>query len=731
MIRPTHLAAAALAALHASPSLAQSAEDATKLEPIVVDGRAQQTPAGPVDRLRALTADGATGTRTPIEEIPQTVQVIPRSMIEAQGAVTAAEVLENVSNVQAVNPLIIGNVDQSPLKIRGFKAEQWVDGFSGNTFLPGDRDSLVNVERIEVLKGPNAIIYGGGAGAPIGGVVNVVTKKPEAEPSREIGATFGSYGHWSPYFDLNQPLTESGTVLFRLTGEYTKADSFIDVIESERVTLNPSLTLTDRRDTSLTIQGFFNRHEQQAYTGLPVTGTLVGPFRVPDDLYFGDPDIEPSTSEQYGVTATFDHRFDKVWSTNVKARWSQSSMDQYAQSAFLDATGTGGTPLLAPSSFDVSNLHHFDELSEFSISPTVQAEFDAGPTRNVVLFGGDYSRAKDKGGMVADTLGNMCFLMGGGCPPVVADLQNPSFPAFTVPQPGVGEGATYFAFDNTYVTQGIFAQVQTTVHERVHLMLGGRLGMMDMRYTENALPVPTTFRTDETRFLPRAGVVVDVLSGVSIFAGYSEGMRWVPFAQTFAAPAPELSKSLEGGVKLDLDGGLSGTLAVFDIERSNVPFQITATTGGLSEQRSQGFEADLLYQPDADWSLLVSYGYADAVFSSAAGPAAKGNRAPMVPEHSGRVWFNYDLSRLVQKGLSAGAGVYAASGQFVDAANTWETDAYFTVDARIGWQGERFGASLSIKNLTGEDYYTPYTWFGGQVAPGAPRSVYAQLSYTF
>lgn len=696
-------------------------EPVTKLETIVIEGRGTKvtaTTAGPVQGYRALTATSSTRTDTPIERIPQNIQVIPKKLLEDQSAPSVSEAIRNVSNVQPQDSRIIGNVEQVPMKIRGFGAERWTDGYPGNLFAAGDREGLVNVERIEVLKGPNSIVHGGGAGAPLGGVINVISKLPTETPAYEIGGRIGSYGYWNPYFDINQPLNKDGTVLFRMTGEYAGADSYIDVLQSKRYSLNPTLTFTNGDTTSLTVQTFLSNHEQQAYPGLPVFGTILGNVRFDDRLYFGDPDIEPSYAKQYGVTATFDHEFNEVWSTNIKTRWSQSEINQLAQASLMDATGTGGFPSLPPSTFDVNNMEHFDQQREFSINPTVQAKFAAGPSENVLLIGADYARITDKGFM---TMGLM---------PGFADLQNPVFPRYSRPIIGV-DGMAFFDFDVNYETKGIYAQLQSSIHDRVHLLMGGRLGSLDVTYNELSGGAPVTYRTDETRFLPRAGVVVDVLDGLSLYANYSEGMKWVPFSTFVSQPEPELSKSAEAGIKFNVTDELTGTLSVFQLDRENVPYQISPGVGGLSTQRSRGFEADILYQPNDNWSILASCGYMDAVFSSPTPGIPVGTRVPMVPEHSGRLWVNYQFGPDFMPGWSIGAGVYAASGQTVNAQHDWKTDGYFTVDAKIGYENDKLRASLSVQNLTGEKYHTPYTWFGGQVAPGAPRTVYGQISYKF
>ncbi|MEJ5081335.1 TonB-dependent siderophore receptor [Ochrobactrum sp. MYb379] len=702
-----------------TPVFAQEQAD-TILKPIIIEAIGgegiTETTAGNVQGYRALTAASATKTVTPIERIPQNIQVIPRKLLDDQSTNSVSEALKNVSNVQPQDTRSIGNVEQVPMRIRGFGAERLTDGYPGNLFGAGDRDGLVNVERIEVLKGPNAILYGGGAGAPVGGVVNVISKLPSNTASYEIGGRIGSYGYWSPYFDVNQPLNKNGTALFRMTGEYTGADSFIDVLESKRYSLNPTLTLTNNDTTSLTIQAFMSNHKQQAYPGVPVYGTILGDVRFDDRLFFGDPGIEPSHAKQHGVTATFDHEFNDVWSTNIKARWSKSEINQLAQAALMDPTGTGGFPAIPPSTFDVNNMEHFDEQREFSINPTVQAKFSAGPTENVLLFGADYARTTDKGFMTM------------GLVPGVVDLENPIFPRYTRPVIGV-DGMAFFDFDVNYVTKGIYGQLQSSIYDRMHVLLGGRFGSLDVSYDELSSGTPVNYKTEKTKFLPRAGVMVDVLDGLSVYANYSEGMKWVPFSTFVSQPEPELSKSIESGIKFNVDDTLTGTLAVFQIDRENVPYQISPGVGGVSEQRSRGFEADILYQYTPNWSVLASYGYTNAKFIDATSTVAADTRVPMVPEHSGRIWVNYEFGPDFMPGWSAGAGIYAASDQTINAPYDWKTDGYFTIDAKIGYENEKMRASLSVQNVTGEKYFTPYTWFGGQVAPGAPRTLYAQLGF--
>lgn len=679
------------------------------------------TTAGAVDGYRALTSVSATRTATPIEQIPQSIQVVPRSVIDDQGAQNIQDATRNVSGVQATNPLLTPTF--SDTKIRGFGAEQWVDGIMVY-YNAGNRDAMANIERIEVLKGPSAILYGGGSGVPVGGAINIVSKLPTDKSGGEIGFTFGSHGLLKPYVDINQPLNDSKTVLFRLTGEYTSADSFIDVLESENYAINPTLTLTNKTDTTITVQGHFNRWKQQEYQGLPATGTVAGTFRIDPDLFIGPSDIPKSYSESQGVTVTFDHRMNENADIGLKARWSRSRFAEYVQT--ISGPGPFGFTANEPaggigSTWFLSNAYLFQEVDEVTINPHARFKFDTDLTKNVVVFGADYSRVADKGILTADV---------GGAGTV--DLLNPSFPV-PYAQPADSFFTTFQKPDNVYETRGLYGQVQSTVFNRLHLLAGVRLANVEIQYQDPTPFVLADVETSATKVLPRLGAVFDVLPGLSVYASYSEGLRANPFTRYVGAPKPEEATQKEAGVKIKLSSALSGTLAVFDIERANVPVAAPGGLGSLpiGEQRSRGFETDWIWQPNRNWQLIASYAFIDAELLKEAAGAPAGSKLIGIPDHSGRVWVNYLFDPHVLKGWSVGAGIYAAAGSPVDLANQYFTGNFFTVDAKLGYEDDRIKAAFHVKNLTGEQYFLPYGYFGGRVATGDDRAFFGTLAYKY
>ena len=128
--------------------------------------------------------------------------------------------------------------------------------------------------------------------------------------------------------------------------------------------------------------------------------------------------------------------------------------------------------------------------------------------------------------------------------------------------------------------------------------------------------------------------------------------------------------------------------------------------------------------------MLASYGYTDVVYSDSL-VVPEGNRVAGVPEHSGRVWVDYDFDSPMLRGWSVGAGVYAASSQYVDNTNIYKTPGYYTIDAKIAYETQKYRVSFNVKNLTDEQYFVPFAWLGGQVAPGDDRAYYGTIAYKY
>ena len=681
----------------------------SKIETVVVT--AKRTSAGDVYGYRAASAGSATRTNTPLREIPQSISVIPRSVIDDQMNLTLGEAVRNASGTQATNP-VQTPAYQSGL-VRGFPAEQWVDGFT-NYYGAGDRDSLVNAERIEVLKGPNAILYGGGAGAPLGGVINVVSKLPLTDAFANLGITGGSYNYINVWADGGTPLTDDGRLLSRLTAEFVSSESFINVIHNQRYSINPTLSYSDG-DNTVVLQGHFTDWRQQEYQGLPATGTITGPFHIDPHLFIGPANMPSSYSREQSAVITATHRFDDVWQVTLQAKFGHTVFDELAQ----DIYGTdfaANAPSFPPTQWNVYNLDLFQKQDDISVNGTVTATFDSAWGHTVVLAGGDYSHLTDDGAMYGDL--NDLVLLG------TVDLTNPVFPAYV--RPPRTPPNTIVDGVNGYTTAGGFIQVQTTFWNQLHLLGGLRVAHLEIDSVSPTYLMSS--KTDTTEVLPRIGLVEDVTDGISLFADYSEGLKGNPFVFYAGTPEPEHSRQVEAGVKFLFAPELSGTASLFQIERSGVPESLGLLSAPIGEQRSRGFDVDVIWQPDPHWQLLANYAYIDAVLTNTTAAGPTGNALNLVTPHSGRIWVNYRFSGTPDRGWSIGAGLTAASGAYLDLTNIYKTKAYATIDARIGYDAEDFAAGVSLKNLTDESYFIPFNYFNGRIAPGDPLQVFASFT---
>lgn len=652
-----------------------------------------QTTAGPVSGYRALTSVSATKTDTLIERIPQAIAVVPRAVLDDQQPLALMDALRNIS---AVTPMSANTFIGYAYKVRGFPADRYVDGLP-NYYDGGDNTSLVNTERIEVLKGPAGILYQGGIG-PVGGIINTVSKVPTENRFAEIGFTAGGYSLWNTWFDVNQPITS--TALFRMTGDFEKSGDLVDVIEHRRYAFNPTFLFNDNDGTRLTIQGSFSSRSFQNYTGLPGAGTVDRSlFTIPPTLFPDRLDLGHSWTTYNGVTVRFDHEFNTIWSANATTRVGEMRLEQFGH--FL---GTD-TPLFG-STFPLLSFHLPVDTREIASNADLVAKFAAGPTRNTVLFGADGDHVADK---IRDDLGFAGLV----------DFANPVFPAYTTPT------ASAFNSNNLYVNSGFTAQWQSDIYERLHLLAGMRLANVYIQGIDTV--AGSNFITDAWKPLPRLGAVVDLVTGVSAFADYSQGYRGVPFFNAAGAPKPEEAEQTEAGLKLVLPSGFAGTFAWFTNTRRNVmnllPGSLFLATQ-VGEQRAEGFDADLTWQPVAGLSILASYAHVKAIVTQDQ-LFAPGTMLERVPRDSGRLWVNYKFPDGWLRNVAIGAGLYAASAQAVALDNIYFTPGYVTFDGKIAYETDHWSLGVTGKNLADRRYFVPYASGSGYIMPADGRTVLA------
>ena len=212
-------------------------------------------------------------------------------------------------------------------------------------------------------------------------------------------------------------------------------------------------------------------------------------------------------------------------------------------------------------------------------------------------------------------------------------------------------------------------------------------------------------------------------------------MRGQPFVNFAGTPQPEETTSLEGGVKFNIARQLTGQIAGYQIDRTNVA--VTDNTDKLrrsvakGQQRSRGIETDLIWQATEGLSILANYAHTDARFTDSLAGVPENNRLLMVPEHSGRLWVNYRFQQAPLQGLSVGGGLYAQSSAYLSNNNTFKADGYHNFDASITYEQQHFKVAATVKNLTNERYFQPYGYFDGRVIPAEGTSAYFTASFKY
>jgi iron complex outermembrane recepter protein len=687
-----------------SPSFAQAPPDdpSWRGETVVVTG---------VRETYASEAASASRSPTPLIDVPQSIQSLTPALLKEQELSTLSDAVRNVSGVVPNDPA--ETVLANPI-VRGFEAEIFVDGLIayGDTAVI-DPSSLIGFERIEVAKGPTSALFGGGTGAPVGGLINLVAKTPAAQRFAEAGVRAGSHETVAPWLDVNLPIGAGAGV--RVAAEYSSGASHIDAVETRRTSIFPSFAADIDEATRLVARGQYNRIEQLEYSGIP---TAVARLPNVDVRQFtGARDAPNTVVENTMATVELSHAFSSAFSANVRGRYYESSFEEFASFPFLSFFPLAGT------SAPIIRGQLPTDISEITLDASALWQGEALGLRHTLLFG-----------VTADAVD---YAVGSGfdfAPIGTVDYaQSPNTLSFG-PVPAITSRQ-----ENEYRTLAAYIQDEIEFGERFTLLLSGRYS----RYELGERVPGGASLTDQTyeEINPRIGASLRLVQGISVFAGYAEGSRLSLFfrGDQGQPPRPETSDTREIGLKAALDAiGLSGTLALFQSSRNDIPVlsfinPFASVQGG--RQESEGVELDLVWEPTPNLSLLANFAATDAIVaddSNIPGASNVGNQLARVPETSGRIAGRYRIREGALAGLGLGLGVSWASKAPTTDANVNFGDSHTVMDAQASYEWGRVRIGLSIVNLTDERYLLPYQYLNQDVVrPGQPMSAYASISAKF
>ncbi|MEM9005768.1 MAG: TonB-dependent siderophore receptor [Cyanobacteria bacterium P01_F01_bin.86] len=626
-------------------------------------------------------ASAATRTDTPVLDVPASIQVIPRQVLEDQQVIRLEDALSNLSGVVYGSDRAGYDLD---FTIRGFDGVPILrDGFRQYSFFGDGFQEIANLERIEVLRGPASILYGE---IEPGGVINLVTKQPLAEPFYEAQLQVGNRGFISSSIDFSGPLTEDDRLRYRLNALVRREDIFRDFdTNSRRAFIAPTVSWQISDRTELSIQLEYSDDEGPSDFGLPAVGNRIA------DVPFDRISVEPGDfveNESFNVGYNFEHRFSDNWQLRNAFRFARRELVDVSTAAFF-----GDGPLIFR-----SLIRRDREIQEFSLQTNVVGKFSTGPLDHTLLFGVDLNRSESTD-----------FIVGDFNDVRPLNIFNPVYGTFddvdidTLP---VGSDS-----DDDSDRLGIYLQDQIDLLDNLILLAGIRYDTVEQTFTDRpSLFNETTSETvqNDDAWTPRVGLVYQPIPTVSLYGSYSQSFAPNGGTDVDGNPfEPERGEGFEVGVKAEfLDGDLLATLAYFDITKQNVttgdpnnPFFSVAT----GEQRSRGVELDLTGEILPGWNVLASYAYTDAEVTQD-NTIPVGNRLFNVPEHSASLWTTYEIQSGDLAGLGFGLGFNFVGERSGDLDNTFEVDSYFLTNAAISYRRDNWRAALNIRNLFDVDY---------------------------
>lgn len=643
-----------------------------------------------------------TGTRfeVPIQDAPQSIQVIPRQVLEDRGVVRLDEFTDNVSGIQRLTGG--AGPGSSGFIIRGF-ADDYETLRNGFRTQGGFARDLANIDRVEVLKGPAAILYGSGFQS---GTVNTITKKPLEVPLYELKATFGSYSFYRGEVDFTGPLTESGSLLYRLNASYQNEGSFRDFGRYAGTFIAPALTwkLGDR--TTLSVD----------YENLTYESVSAGTFRadprflnVRRSFYQGEPDLDLETYSANSLTYEFEHRFSDNW--QFKQTFNRLWQEISATRASIRALQADGETLNRQYTVSDSNTNNLTFRNELF------GKFNTGSLRHNLLFGVEYSHLDYPGKSFSTTIDPI-------------NIFNPRYGA----RPTGELSLDYFeTYGNDVV--GIYVQDLIEVLPNLKIAAGVRFDSSTGFYED--LQTNTIINeVSDSQFSPRLGIVYQPSDTTTLYASWSNSFTPQIFGRNSSGQPfkPITSEQLEVGIRQEFfDRRLLAGLALYQITRQNV-----ATTDPNSddffdriqtgEQRSRGIELDISGEISPGWRIIATYAYTDAVVTKD-NVIPVGDRLGGVPYNSASLWTTYQVQDGNLQGLGGGLGLVYVGDRPDAIPNTFTVPSYLRTDAAVFYRREQFEARLNFKNVFDVKYFDSNNF--GSLSVQEPFTVIGSFSYRF
>ena len=670
-------------------SMSSGGEQATSLPEMVI--------TAPSDTgYTAPNANTATKTDTPVMETPVSIQVVPQQVLQDQKALTLDQALTNVSGVFSGG----GEKMQESITLRGFfTTTTFRDGFRNEEYSTTGGGTLgnlamSNVESVEVLKGPGAILYGR---LEPGGMVNVITKTPREEFYAAAEYVYGSWDHTYTAFDITGPLNTDKTFLYRLNASSDESRSWRNNVQNFTNFMAPVLEWRINSGSKIVLSTEFRRENLLADVGqvVPMDPTTNQLYLVVDpavNAYYN-----PYRAEQTAIDLKWVQELGKEWSMSLKLVYnnvtSPTDSGYYPNDIFLS-----GNTWMVDRYLSISESNNTSKAAILDLT----GHLETGILKHTLLFGADLYNT------------NIVFNGGGNYSTFSTTSLSDPTPPYLAPDPTQYD---YVEFLNT--NYGIYAQDQIKLPANLHLLMGVRYQHF-RSITDSELPLGTakvySQGTVDSAFTPRAGLLWRPVRWFSLYGSYAEGFGVNNGFDYLGNPlSPEEAKQYEAGAKTEFyDGKLTSSLAWFQLTKTNVAVpdplhpNYSMTIGGI---RSRGIEYDIQGEIRPSWQLVANATW-DPTLVTIGGPAGSnyvdGDPLPNDPVYMANIWSVYKFQERFIPGLKVGAGANWRDAPPATTTNP-STPAYWVASAMAAYErkvaGNKFSFQLNVNNLFNASYY--------------------------
>jgi catecholate siderophore receptor len=695
-----------LLSLLAAPAVYAQSASPLELPATAVTGAREEASYKPEASTTALKIDA------PLRDIPQSINVVPQSVLRDQGADSLEDALKNVPGIGLSN----GDGQRDQVTIRGFSAigDQYIDGIRDDALYYRD---MSNIERVEVLKGPAAVLYGRGSS---GGLINSVTKKPTFSPEQEVGVSFDSEGKRRTQFDAGWADQEQQNKAFRVTGALEDSDTFREDAFLERKALAPSAYFRLSDDLEINLGASYLYDKRLIDFGIPALNGR--PVDVDGDKRFGSADASQdyTRSEVFSLTAGIDYRINDAFTLSNTSRYYHYDLDRNNTLAHTDAnrfvTAPDGTLLVKLKRGNVQRK----EDGWFNQTELKQNAVFAGMNHQL-LYGVEFGRQeKDQQFYNQNDVVRV---------PVYGDTL---LPVPSQANQKTGDGL------NTQETTGLYVQDLIKLSPHWKALLGVRYDEFDQSFRDDLNGKAELERTDYT-LSPRAGLVWqpdDMQSYyLSVSRSYQPSGEMFQVSTTNVELEPEETTNYEIGAKWNLlQDRLTLTAAIFRLERTQIKTTDPVNPAKLvlaGEQRTDGFETTFMGQVSDKWQLYGGYAFLDAEItksnSKTNGVDNEGQVPTLTPRHSANLW----AVRTLAPEWRVGIGANYVGSRYTALGNDTEMPGYTTVDAALFYEQPKWDAALRLFNVFDKEYYASAHGSVDLITPGAPRTLELSANYRF